>query len=85
MALLVGSTELDRSKYVFFFSESVLGQVVKCFSLYTNVPKILHAKAGPGAVTCVHGIRFISLTWVVLGHTYNYGIVSQDDTFTAGL
>lgn len=73
-----------RSRFTTSFSEPFIGRIVKCFSLYTNVPKILHAKAGRDAVTCVHGIRFLSLTWVVLGHTYNYGIISQDDTFTAG-
>lgn len=74
-----------RSRFTTSFSEPFIGRIVKCFSLYTNVPKILHAKAGRDAVTCVHGIRFLSLTWVVLGHTYNYGIISQDDTFTAGI
>ncbi|WAR14883.1 NRF6-like protein, partial [Mya arenaria] len=54
-----------------------------CFSVYTNAPKLLSAHTGSGAITCVHGIRFLSLTWVILGHTYNYGILSQDETFTA--
>ncbi|KAL4220888.1 hypothetical protein ACF0H5_019154 [Mactra antiquata] len=62
--------------------EPVWVQFLVCFSLYTNMPKILSAKSSPGSVTCIHGIRFLSLTWVVLGHTYNYGIISHQDTFT---
>ncbi|XP_052270668.1 O-acyltransferase like protein-like isoform X1 [Dreissena polymorpha] len=63
--------------------QGILERAVVCFSLYSNVPKILHAASGAGAVNCIHGIRFLSLTWVMIGHTFNYGIISQDETFTA--
>ncbi|XP_053379879.1 O-acyltransferase like protein-like isoform X2 [Mercenaria mercenaria] len=63
--------------------DSLAGRLIVCFSLYTNVPKLLSAKSSSGSITCIHGIRFLSLTWVVLGHTYNYGIISQDEAFTA--
>lgn len=63
-------------------NDSFLARFFTCFSLYTNIPKLLNAKSTAGSITCIHGIRFLSLTWVVLGHTYNYGIISQDETFT---
>ncbi|XP_052820241.1 uncharacterized protein LOC128246073 [Mya arenaria] len=63
--------------------DSLIERIFMCFSVYTNAPKLLSAHTGSGAITCVHGIRFLSLTWVILGHTYNYGILSQDETFTA--
>ncbi|XP_066275301.1 nose resistant to fluoxetine protein 6-like [Branchiostoma lanceolatum] len=43
-----------------------------CFSLYTNVGKLLSTRQAPGSIKCLHGIRFISMTWVILGHTYLY-------------
>ena len=41
-----------------------------CFSLYTNAKKLLSTDQAPGSLTAVHGIRFLSMSWVVMGHTY---------------
>ncbi|XP_035658031.1 nose resistant to fluoxetine protein 6-like [Branchiostoma floridae] len=46
------------------------GRILLCFSLYTNIGKVLSTKQAPGSIKCLHGIRFISMTWVILGHTY---------------
>jgi hypothetical protein len=41
------------------------------FSVHTNAGKILSMKNPPdGTVECVHGIRVISMFWVIYGHTY---------------
>ncbi|KAK6176000.1 hypothetical protein SNE40_014370 [Patella caerulea] len=56
--------------------------IIKAFSLITNMPKILNGKKSKGAINCVHGIRFVSMLWIILGHTYNYGVVSQSDSQT---
>ncbi|KAI8518592.1 hypothetical protein Bbelb_046090 [Branchiostoma belcheri] len=50
----------------------IAGRVLLCFSLYTNIGKLLSTKQAPGSITCLHGIRFISLTWVILAHTYGF-------------
>eukprot|EP00058_Branchiostoma_floridae_P002589 XP_002588077.1 hypothetical protein BRAFLDRAFT_83078 [Branchiostoma floridae] len=52
---------------------SMTGRVLLCFSLYTNIGKLLSTKQAPGSIRCLHGIRFISMTWVILGHTYYFG------------
>ncbi|KAK3594984.1 hypothetical protein CHS0354_019912 [Potamilus streckersoni] len=62
---------------------NVVLSIFLSFSLYTNVPKLLRAKQSSDSVTCVNGIRFLSLTWVILGHTYNYGIISISETMNA--
>ena len=70
--------------YFHLLPDSLVVRMLLCFSVYTNIPKILHAKGSSGSVACIHGIRFFSLTWVVLGHTYNYGIISMEETLNAG-
>ncbi|XP_052820617.1 O-acyltransferase like protein-like isoform X2 [Mya arenaria] len=64
------------------YRDPLIERMLICFSVYTNAPKLLNAHTGRDAITCVHGIRFLSLTWVIIGHTYSYGILSQDETFT---
>ena len=40
------------------------------FSVYETIPKIFAIKKQPPcAITCLHGIRVITITWVILGHT----------------
>jgi hypothetical protein len=41
--------------------------------VYTNGEKILSTRQGAGTLTAVNGIRFISMTWVILGHTFAFG------------
>ncbi|XP_046562223.1 LOW QUALITY PROTEIN: O-acyltransferase like protein-like [Haliotis rubra] len=55
-------------------SERVHGFGIKLllsFSAYTNGAKLLDTKQAPGSLTAVHGIRFLSMTWVVLGHAFS--------------
>ncbi|KAK7497005.1 hypothetical protein BaRGS_00011741 [Batillaria attramentaria] len=57
-----------------FVRKTMLSTVAKLlisFSVYTNGSKLLSTYQPPGSLTCVHGIRFFSMTWVVLGHTYS--------------
>ena len=41
-----------------------------CFSLYTNGKKLIGTKKVEGNIDCINGIRFFSMCWVVLGHTF---------------
>ena len=40
-------------------------------SMYTNTEKLFRTDNG-GAITCLNGIRFYSMIWIIWGHTYNY-------------
>ncbi|XP_052090752.1 nose resistant to fluoxetine protein 6-like [Mytilus californianus] len=53
-----------------------LGKLLLSFSVYTNGAKILSTNHGSGTLTAVNGIRFISMSWVILGHTYAFGLYS---------
>ena len=45
-------------------------RVFMCFSLYSNGKKIIATRKIEGSIDCIHGIRFFSICWVVLGHTW---------------
>ena len=45
-----------------------------CFSLYETVPQIFAIKHQPSsAITCLHGLRVISMCWIILGHQNLFG------------
>ncbi|XP_060562019.1 O-acyltransferase like protein-like [Ruditapes philippinarum] len=58
------------------YKPGILGKLLLSFSVYTNAPKILNTSQPKGTLTCVNGIRFLSMTWVILGHTYGFGAQS---------
>ncbi|XP_066267576.1 nose resistant to fluoxetine protein 6-like [Branchiostoma lanceolatum] len=61
----------------------ITGRILLCFSLHTNIGKLLSTKQAPGSIKCLHGIRFISLTWVILGHTYAFAESHFDNLLQA--
>lgn len=49
----------------------VASEVVLSFSVLSNGRKILDCGTAPkDSLTCVHGLRFLSLAWVIMVHTY---------------
>ena len=51
-------------------------KILLSFSIYTNGKKILNVSQPSGTLTAINGIRFISMTWVILGHTYVFGMTA---------
>lgn len=45
-------------------------QYFMAFSLYTNTKKWLTTRSSGDDLGCLHGIRTISTTWVILAHTW---------------
>ncbi|GFU31959.1 nose resistant to fluoxetine protein 6 [Nephila pilipes] len=43
---------------------------LRCFCVFYNTAKILDTSSTAKAFPCIHGIRFFSMAWVILGHTY---------------
>jgi hypothetical protein len=48
----------------------VLPQLLLSFSAIRNSHKILNCDTPEDSLTSVHGLRFFSLAWVILVHTY---------------
>ncbi|XP_069986465.1 nose resistant to fluoxetine protein 6 isoform X2 [Penaeus vannamei] len=46
------------------------------FSPYTNLEKMFHVttESRPGVISCLHGMRVLSMTWVIVGHQYSFDI-----------
>ncbi|XP_035221631.1 nose resistant to fluoxetine protein 6-like isoform X2 [Stegodyphus dumicola] len=61
------------AKYPKEVPQNSLLRALKAFSLYSNTEKLFGDSGGKsGALGCFHGIRFLSATWIILGHTYFY-------------
>lgn len=56
-----------------------MGKLLLSFSVYTNARKIFNTSQPAGTLTSINGIRFVSMTWVILGHTYAFGIQLVDN------
>ncbi|XP_062501801.1 nose resistant to fluoxetine protein 6-like isoform X2 [Corticium candelabrum] len=48
----------------------ILYQLLQSFSLVRNVPKLLDTKETSKNISCLHGIRTLSMTWIILSHCY---------------
>ena len=57
------------------------------FSAYHNVIKIVSVSSGPSDgsnLACINGLKYISISWIVLGHTlWEYCLVSGHGAFAA--
>ncbi|XP_043199778.1 nose resistant to fluoxetine protein 6-like [Amphibalanus amphitrite] len=53
---------------------STLQKVFLAFSVWTNGRKLLDTSSSSDTLGCLHGIRFLSMTWVILGHQYVFGL-----------
>lgn len=49
----------------------ILAEILLSFSMSSNAKKIVaHGNSSEDSLTSVHGLRFFSLAWVILVHTY---------------
>ncbi|CAL1546946.1 unnamed protein product [Lymnaea stagnalis] len=62
-------------------ASGVLSQTLLAFSVYTNGSKVLNTYQPPGSLGAVHGIRFLSMTWIIFCHTYIFGISFISNAF----
>lgn len=46
------------------------------FSLYTNGKKLLQTDRREDSIRCLDGLRFISICWIIYGHTYYMETIS---------
>jgi hypothetical protein len=67
------------------FISVTLGKIVLCFSAVTNGEKILRVGNTRTDIRCVHGIRVLSMWWVILGHVYVFSISAIGKTTELGM
>ena len=49
-------------------------------SVFSNAAKLLSTKRSQSSLDAIHGIRFFSMTWVILGHTYVFAMYNNIGT-----
>ena len=54
--------------------DSLAVRCLYCFSALNNGRKLLSTKRRSDDLTCIHGIRFLSTTWVMMGHCWIMGV-----------
>ena len=55
-------------------------RLLHAFSIRRNLPKLFNIRdSAEGELQCVHGIRFLSMTWVILGHTFYFAMPYLDN------
>ncbi|CAL1297039.1 unnamed protein product [Larinioides sclopetarius] len=62
---------------------STLRKILICFSLTTNFRRLLCSSKGSEELKALHGLRALSMGWIILGHTYvwiNYQLLRGSET-----
>ena len=68
--------------YIFItLNPGTLGKLLLSFSVYTNASKILNTKQPKGTLTAVNGIRFVSMSWVIMGHSFGASMQFSGTSF----
>ncbi|XP_055939748.1 nose resistant to fluoxetine protein 6-like [Argiope bruennichi] len=62
------------SQTVFKNSFKASLRFLKSFCFFSNASKILDTESSSKNFLCIHGIRFLSMAWVILGHTYIHNL-----------
>lgn len=52
--------------------ESKIGKVLICFSIYTNTKVIFNTKLHADTLPIIHGLKFLNMCWLIIGHTASY-------------
>ncbi|KAK5643557.1 hypothetical protein RI129_007402 [Pyrocoelia pectoralis] len=72
--LILATTIVISTMYDLFFFRHCKDKEYNlwmAFSAYTNTKRLLSTKStDPSNVTCIYGLRVVTMAWVVLGHTY---------------
>ena len=69
-AKVIRRRSMTEERYAEFVKDFVLS-----FSLYKTLPTIMATHQPANAIASIHGIRVISMCWVILGHTIAWAIL----------
>ncbi|XP_018568699.1 O-acyltransferase like protein [Anoplophora glabripennis] len=66
--LMLVSTALDL--FYNYMEREPHYAIILAFSVYSNGEKLFRVNKNSTELTCLNGIRFLSITWVLIGHVY---------------
>ncbi|XP_069119757.1 nose resistant to fluoxetine protein 6-like [Argopecten irradians] len=56
--------------------QGTIAKVLMSFSVMSNGERILSTAQAQGSLTALNGMRFLSITWVILGHCFMFALTS---------
>ncbi|XP_076352848.1 nose resistant to fluoxetine protein 6-like [Tachypleus tridentatus] len=62
----------EKTEFTGIFSKRTSLEYFLAFSLYTNSKKLFSTKSSARTIGALHGIRLISILWIIWGHLYFY-------------
>ena len=52
----------------------LLSRVLLCFSAIENSKKLFNTSSHEESISCLHGIKFVCMLWIIIGHSYSFGV-----------
>ncbi|XP_033763776.1 O-acyltransferase like protein-like [Pecten maximus] len=68
---------MDHKPAVATKYKGLCSKLLLSFSAWSNGRKLLNAEQAGGSMGAINGIRFFSMSWVILGHTYIFLLLQQ--------
>ncbi|CAG5134516.1 unnamed protein product [Candidula unifasciata] len=62
----------------------MLVNVLLSFSAYTTGKRLLSTSQAPGSITVIHGMRFLTMAWIIIGHVYFLAILGRASNIEEG-
>jgi hypothetical protein len=56
---------------IYSVGNSTIARVITTFSLTNNFEKLVKTETIEN-FSCIHGIKFVSMVWIILGHTIEW-------------
>lgn len=69
--VISNSNKLHLLLFTYFIFPGLCSRLLLAFSVRSNGRKVLATDAPPrDSIACIHGLRFLSLAWIIMVHTY---------------
>ncbi|OWF37179.1 uncharacterized protein LOC110440531 [Mizuhopecten yessoensis] len=70
----------DLNRVEFTKTSDIGKRIVLSFSAVQSISQLMSYRRAANAIDCIHGIRTISILWIMLGNTYIYNILPVTDS-----
>lgn len=64
---------------IYEFCSEIAMKIFIGFSVFHNIPKIVNMNHSKGSFTSIHGMKAVTVSWVVLGHTFLTFLIATGD------
>lgn len=70
----LAATSLTKIHHVEKKKQSSISRVLLAFSAKSNLNRILDTSEADSSIRAIHGLRVISMFWIIGGHSYSFGM-----------